>query len=84
MAVVDLENDRLEWKEIWKNDYLKVIAAFYNTDGGTLVVGRNDSGDYVGVNSPNKVAKEISDTISNKIGIQVAVHIRTVYPYVIP
>ena len=78
MAVVDLENDRLEWKEIWKNDYLKAIAAFYNTDGGTLVIGRTDSGDYIGVASPNKLAKEISDTISNKLGIQLAVHIEDV------
>ena len=78
MAVVDLENDRLEWKEMWKNDHLKAVAAFFNTDGGTLIVGRNDSGDYVGVASPDKVAKEISDTISNKLNIQVAVHIEDI------
>ena len=75
MAFVDKENDRFEWKEIWKREYLKSIASFYNTDGGRLLVGRNDAGEYVGVKDPKDTAKVISDTVMNKMHFQVFVSI---------
>lgn len=78
MAVVDMENDRFEWKEIWKNDYLKPIAAFYNTDGGRLLIGRTDAGEYVGVKDPKGTAKSISDTVMNKMHFPVFVTIENI------
>jgi predicted HTH transcriptional regulator len=33
------ENEKVEFKETWKDEYLRVIAAFANKNGGSLVVG---------------------------------------------
>ena len=38
------ENQNTEWKESWRDDYLRWVCGFANADGGVLVVGRNDKG----------------------------------------
>jgi len=38
------EHQNLEWKESWRDEYLKWICAFANAKGGLLVIGRNDAG----------------------------------------
>lgn len=35
----------IEWKEIWKDDYLAWICGFANAQGGTLYIGKNDNGE---------------------------------------
>ena len=77
MSAVDLENNQEEWKEIWDNSYLKAIAAFYNTDGGRMIVGRRDDGVFVGLADPKDTAKKISDTIHNKLHINASVRIES-------
>lgn len=39
------ESQTTEFKQFWKDEYLKTITAFANTDGGSLFVGINDNGD---------------------------------------
>ncbi len=39
-----IENQHTEFKEIWKDEYMKTLAAFANTVGGKLFVGRKDIG----------------------------------------
>lgn len=74
---MDIESNDIEWKEIWKSEYLRTIAAFYNTNGGRMIVGRNDHGVYVGVIDLKGVMKSISDTIRNKLRIICDVHEET-------
>lgn len=38
------EKHNTEWKESWRDDYLKWICGFANAQGGRLVVGKNDQG----------------------------------------
>ncbi len=78
MSAVDLENNQEEWKEIWDSSYIKAIAAFYNTDGGRMIVGRSDDGMFVGLADPKDTAKKISDTIHNKLHINVSVRIENI------
>jgi len=44
-----MENQTLEWKESWRDEYMKTLCAFANVSGGTLEVGRNDNGEIIGV-----------------------------------
>lgn len=74
----DFENNQEEWKEKWDSSYLKAIAAFYNTDGGRMVVGRRNDGPFVGLVDPKDTAKKISDTVHNKLHINVSVHIKNI------
>lgn len=75
MTETDFENYSQEWKELWKSEYIHTIAAFYNTAGGTMTIGRRDDGSIVGVEGPEKVLKSISDTISNKLRIKADVRL---------
>ena len=36
------EQQHVEWKEAWRDDYLKWLCGFANAEGGVLVIGRND------------------------------------------
>ncbi|UKI37038.1 MAG: ATP-binding protein [Clostridiales bacterium] len=50
------ERQNIEWKEIWKDDYLAWICGFANAQGGKLYIGMNDSGEVVGVKNAKKTA----------------------------
>ena len=49
------ENQHIEWKESWREEYLKWICGFANADGGMLVLGRNDKGSVVGIHNARKL-----------------------------
>lgn len=36
------ENQITEWKESWRDEYLRWLCGFANAEGGVLVIGRND------------------------------------------
>ena len=36
------ENQNIEWKRSWRDEYLKWICGFANAQGGVLEIGRND------------------------------------------
>ena len=48
-----------EWKEIWKDDYLAWICGFANAQGGTLYIGKNDTGKIVGVKNSRKLLEDL-------------------------
>lgn len=43
------ESQNIEYKEIWKDEYLKWLCGFANAQGGTLFVGIDDNGNVVGI-----------------------------------
>ena len=57
------ENQNVEWKESWRDDYLKWICGFANAQGGKLELGRNDKGVLTGLND----AKRLLEDLPNKI-----------------
>lgn len=38
------EHQQVEWKETWRDEYLRWICGFANAEGGVLDIGRNDKG----------------------------------------
>ena len=53
-----MENQQLEWKEIWHDEHLKWICGFANAQGGMLVIGKNDKGETVGVKNAKKLLED--------------------------
>ena len=51
------ENQNIEWKSSWKDEYLKWICGYANAQGGTLYIGTDDDGNVVGIDN----AKEMLD-----------------------
>ena len=41
----------MEYKQSWKDEYLKWICGFANAQGGTIYIGIADNGNVVGVDS---------------------------------
>ncbi len=65
----EIENNTVEWKEVWDKEWLKGISAFATFDGGKYLIGVRDDGEYVGIKDPKNLMKTISDTIRNTLGI---------------
>lgn len=63
------EHQQKEVKQIWKDDYLKVICSFANAKGGLLEIGRADDGTPVGVSKPAKLLEDIPNKIRDVLGV---------------
>lgn len=57
------ESETIEFKESFNDESLETIGAFYNTRGGTLLIGIKDSGEICGI----KIGKKTIEDISNRI-----------------
>lgn len=68
------EQQNLEWKASWRDDYLRWICGFANAEGGVLVIGRNDRGQAVGVANAARLLEEIPNKVRDVLGIMVAVN----------
>jgi len=70
------ENQNTEFKESWRDGYLKTICAFANAQGGVLYIGVNDAGETIGVSNAKKLLEDIPNQIKNSVGLIVAVNIK--------
>ena len=64
-----MEHQQVEWKESWRDEYLKWICGFANAQGGMLHIGRSDRGAVVGLAKPEKLLEDIPNKIRNSMGI---------------
>ena len=69
------ENQNIEWKESWRDDYLKWICGFANAAGGKIYIGMNDSGQVVGVADAKKLLEDIPNKVRDVLGIIVDVNL---------
>ncbi len=69
------ENQAVEWKESWRDDYLRYVCGFANAGGGLLVIGKNDSGKVVGVSDAARLLEELPNKIRDLLGIIVDVNL---------
>lgn len=63
------ESGNVEWKESWRDEYLKWICGFANAKGGKLYIGVNDNGDVVGVKNCKRLLEDIPSKIQMALGI---------------
>jgi len=69
------ENQNIEWKESWRDEYLKWICGFANAQGGKIYIGMNDAGHVVGVSGSKKLLEDIPNKVQNTMGIIVDVNL---------
>ena len=67
------EDQCTEYKQTWRDEYLKWICGFANANGGELEIGRNDRGEAVGVNNSARLLEELPNKIRDVLGIVPAV-----------
>lgn len=63
------ETQNIEFKIKWKDEFLKVIGGFANSNGGELFIGIDDSGNVIGLNNSKKLLENLPNKIRNKLGI---------------
>ncbi|MCL2321027.1 MAG: putative DNA binding domain-containing protein [Oscillospiraceae bacterium] len=89
-----LESQNVEWKETWRDEYMKTICGFANASGGVLDIGRNDDGVIVGIDGARKLMEDLPNKLRDAMGIIADVDIKdemsrkyitiTVKPYPYP
>jgi len=67
------ESQNIEWKEIWKDEYLKWICGFANASGGKIIIGKNDKGKIVGLKNSKKLLEDIPNKVKDILGILVEI-----------
>ena len=63
------ESQNIEYKESWRDEYLKWICGFANAQGGRIYIGVNDDTEVVGLPDAKKLMEDIPNKIVNYLGI---------------
>jgi len=71
------ENQNIEMKENWRDDYIKWICGFANAQGGKLIIGINEKGIAAGLSNVHKLLEDIPNKVRDILGIIVEVNLKT-------
>lgn len=70
------ESQNIEYKESWRDEYLKWVCGFANAQGGIIYIGIDDAGNAVGVQNVKKLLEDIPNKIQSGLGIVADINIR--------
>ena len=71
------ESQNIEWKESWRDEYLKWICGFANAQGGKIYIGTRDDGTVIGVKNAKRLLDDLPNKIQSKLGIVADVNLLT-------
>lgn len=71
------ENQNIEYKESWRDEYLKWICGFANAQGGRIYIGVNDDKKVIGLPDAQKLMEDIPNKIVNYLGVVEDVNLLT-------
>lgn len=74
MVIIMPENQNIEWKAKWKDDYLEWICGFANAQGGKIYIGCDDDGKVIGLPNIRKLLEDVPNKIRNAMSIVVDVN----------
>ncbi|HLX92457.1 MAG TPA: ATP-binding protein [Puia sp.] len=63
------EDQNTEYKESWRDDYLKWICGFANAQGGKIYIGINDDMKVTGLDNFKKLMDDLPNKISAHLGL---------------
>ena len=63
------ESQNIEWKESWRDEYLKWICGFANAQGGKIYIGKNDKGEVIGIDNAKRLLDDLPNKIQTHLGI---------------
>ena len=71
------ENQHIEFKQSWRDEYLQYICGFANAQGGTLYIGIDDKGKVCGIDHAHKLLENLPNQINQTMGILAEVNLHT-------
>ena len=66
---MNTENQNIEFKESWRDEYLKWICGFSNAQGGKIYIGVCDDGSVCGLDDSKRLLEDIPNKIVSLLGI---------------
>ena len=63
-----MESQNIEYKESWRDEYIKWVCGFANAQGGIILIGINDKGVATGVADSKKLLEDIPNKIKDILG----------------
>jgi ATP-dependent DNA helicase RecG len=69
------EQQNIEYKQSWHDDYLKWVCGFANAQGGVIFIGKDDNGKVVGLADYKRLMEDIPNKIKNAMGITAEVNL---------
>lgn len=69
------EQQNIEYKQSWHDDYLKWVCGFTNAQGGLIFIGKDDNGKVVGIKDYKKLMDDLPNKVRNTMGISVEVNL---------
>ena len=69
------ESQNIEYKESWRDEYLKWVCGFANASGGKIYIGVNDDREIVGIANSQRLMEDIPNKIATHLGIIVDVNL---------
>jgi ATP-dependent DNA helicase RecG len=69
------EQQNIEYKRSWRDEYLKWICGFANAQGGKIYIGIDDDGAVTGVDDCKKLMDDIPNKAVNHLGLVVDVNL---------
>lgn len=72
------ESQNIEYKESWRDEYIKWICGFANAQGGKIFVGVDDKGHVVGLQNAKKLMEDIPNKVRDALGLLVDVNLLSV------
>ena len=70
------EQQNIEYKQSWHDDYLTWVCGFANAQGGVIFIGKDDDGKVVGVDDSKKLMENLPNKIRNTMGISAEVNLQ--------
>jgi len=71
-----VESQNIEFKSSWRDEYLKWICGFANTNGGRLYIGVNDEGKVTGIKDHNKLLVELPNKFRDILGVYAELNLK--------
>ncbi len=71
------EQQNIEYKQSWHDEYLKAVCGFANAQGGIIFIGKDDNGNVTGINDYKKLMDEIPNKVKDLMGILVDVNLHS-------
>ena len=75
--MMNKETQNIEFKESWRDEYLKWICGYANAQGGTLYIGVADNGDVCGLQDAKKLMEDVPNKVRDLLGILVDVNLKS-------
>lgn len=63
------ENQQIEFKQSWRDEYLQYLCGFANAQGGTLYIGIDDNGTICGIANARKLLENLPNQINQTMGL---------------